>query len=83
MKIANWLRSSGIMVTVLQLPAGHTRRVTKTHYTSLKLLDPIMKLVSPEELKSQAKDAGLREISTRIVTLKSNKSFYIGTYRNE
>ena len=82
-KIANWLCSSGIMVTVLQLPAEHTGNVSKTPYTSLKLLDPVMKLVSPEELKSQAKDAGLREIGTRTVTLKSNKSFYIGTYRKE
>ena len=82
-KIANWLCSSGIMVTVLQLPAEHTGKVTKTPYTSLKLLDPIMKLVSPEELKSQAKDGGLREIRARTATLKSNKSFYIGTYKKE
>ena len=80
MKIANWLYSSGIMVTVLQLQTEHSEKVTKTPYTSLKLLDPVMKLVLPKELKSQAKAAGLREINTRIVTLKSNKSFYIGTY---
>lgn len=83
MNIANWLCSSGIMVTVLQLPAEHTGKVSKTLYTSLKLLDPVMKLVSPEELKSQAKAAGLREIRARTAILKSNKSFYIGTYRKE
>lgn len=79
-KIANWLHSSGIMVTILQLQAEHSAKVTETPYTSLKLLDPVMKLVLPEELKSQATAARLREINTRTVTLKSNKSFYIGTY---
>ena len=72
-----------MLLTVLQLQAEHSGNVSKTPYTSLKLLDPVMKLVSPEELKSQAKDAGLREISTRTVTLKSNKSFNIGTYMKE
>jgi trans-aconitate methyltransferase len=83
MKIAGWLHSGGIMVAVLQLQTDHSEKVTDTPYTSLKLLEPVMKLVSQEELKAQAGDAGFRDIKARTVTLKSGKSFYTGTYVKE
>lgn len=79
-RIANWLRLGGVMVSILQLPAKHLKRVSETPYTSLKNLNSIMKLISPQEFKSRANDAGLQEIDAKTVTLESGKSFYIGTY---
>ncbi len=78
-KIPNWLRLEGVMVSILQLPAQHLSQVSETPYTNLKTLKSIMKLVSPQQFKSMANDAGLREIDAKTVTLESGKPFYIGT----
>ncbi|MHB1356460.1 MAG: DUF454 family protein [Anaerolineae bacterium] len=79
-KIAGWLCPDGVMVAVLQLPAEGLPEVSESRYTSLKALKPIMKLVSPEEFKLVALEAGLCEVKARVVTLESGKAFYIGTY---
>ena len=79
-RIASWLRLGGVMLSILQLPAKHLTRVSETPYTSLKTLKSIMKLVSPQQIKSMANDAGLLEIEAKTVTLESGKPFYIGTY---
>jgi SAM-dependent methyltransferase len=79
-KIANWLRSDGTLVSILQLPVKHVKKVSDTPYTSLKKLNSIMNLISAKEFKSMANDAGLREIGAETVTLDSGKPFYVGTY---
>jgi SAM-dependent methyltransferase len=79
-KIASWLRSGGVMVSVLQLPAKHLKKVSETSYESLKSLDSIMKLISPHDFRSMANEAGLQEREAKTVTLESGKPFYIGTY---
>jgi SAM-dependent methyltransferase len=79
-KIAAWLSVDGIMISVLQLSSKQLTQVSETPYTSLKTLESIMKLVSPKQFKSIAKDAGLQEMEARTVTLESGKSFFIGTY---
>jgi SAM-dependent methyltransferase len=80
-RIARWLQPDGLMVAVLQLPANsHLKNVSETPFLSLKLLESVMLLVSPEEMKSAAEGAGLREVQAINVTLKSGKSFFIGTY---
>jgi trans-aconitate methyltransferase len=79
-RIAGWLRSDGVMVTVLQLPANHLKKITDTSYVSLKKLDSIMKFISPHDFKSMAAVMGLQEREPKTVTLESGKSFYIGTY---
>jgi hypothetical protein len=68
------------MVSILQLPAKHLKRVSETPYTSLNKLNSIMKLISPQAFKSMANNAGLQEIEEKTVTLESGKPFYIGTY---
>ena len=68
------------MVSILQLPAQHLARVSETPYASLKTLNSIMKLISPQQFESMANEAGLREIEANTVTLESGKPFYIGTY---
>jgi SAM-dependent methyltransferase len=80
-RIARWLQPDGLMVVVLQLPVNnHLKKVSETPFSSLKLLESVMLLVSPEEMKSVAEGAGLREVQAKNVTLKSGKSFFIGTY---
>jgi len=78
--IAGSLRRGGVMVTVLQLPALHLNKITKTPYASIKKLEMIMKLISPQDFKHMASETGLEEVKAKTVTLKSGKSFYIGTY---
>lgn len=80
-KITKWLIIDGIMITVLQLPAKGSS-VTDTPYTSLKSLNPIMKLVDPKQFKLIAADFGLMAIKENMITLETGKSFYIGAYKN-
>jgi trans-aconitate methyltransferase len=75
LKINCWLCSDGVMVTVLQLPVEHLKKITDTPYVSLKKLDAIMKFISPHDFKSMAYGAGLKERKAKTVTLESGKSF--------
>lgn len=79
-RIADWLGPCGVMVSVLQLPAQHSGKVSETQYTSLKALDSIMNLISPQEFINMAAGAGLKEKEAETVTLESGKPFYAGTY---
>lgn len=79
-KIANWLKDIGVMVVVLQLNEHNIKKVTDTPYSSLKLLDSVIKLVSEDNFKLMANESGLREIEGKKITLKSGKPFYVGTY---
>ena len=67
-------------VAVLQLPAKDMRKVSETSFASLKELESLMKLVPPQEFRSMANEAGLRERSAKTVTLQSGKAFHVGTY---
>jgi len=82
-KAAGWLRTAGIMVAVLQLPSTQFSKVTETRYTSLELLNTIMKLVDPEQFNIIAENAGLVVIEEEKTILRTGKSFYIGIYRNK
>ena len=80
-KIGRWLQPDGIMVVVLQLPADdRVQKVSKTPFSSLKLLEPAMKLVTPARMASAAAGAGLQQVGAKRVTLTSGKPFFIGTY---
>jgi SAM-dependent methyltransferase len=79
-KISNWLKKAGVMVVVLQLQDKHTKKVSDTPYSSLKQLDPIMKLISDRDFKLMAMENELMELEGKIITLESRKTFYIGAY---
>jgi len=80
-RISGWLRQTGVMVAVLQLPAKNVKKVADTPYASLKKLESIMHLVSPQEFKAMAHDAGLQELEAeKTVTPGTGKPFYIGTF---
>jgi trans-aconitate methyltransferase len=78
--IADGLHRNGVMVAVLQLHSKGQKQVTDTPYASLKKLESIMQLVSPQDFGAMANEAGLKELKGRNVTLNSGKPFYIGTY---
>jgi SAM-dependent methyltransferase len=79
-KISKWLNFGGVCVVVLQLPGTGEKKITKTLFKSLELLDPIMNLVNPEEFKEEAKATGLKLIQERELTLPGGKSFYTGCF---
>ncbi|OGU62582.1 MAG: hypothetical protein A2V66_06530 [Ignavibacteria bacterium RBG_13_36_8] len=79
-KIFNALVKEGILSVVLQQPDEEHSAVTKTEFTSLEKLAPIMKLVEKEEFKKAAERTGLLEIESSNLELKSIKKFYIGKF---
>jgi ubiquinone/menaquinone biosynthesis C-methylase UbiE len=78
--ISGWLRKKGVMVAVLQLPARNVKKVTNTSFVSLKKLESIMHLVSPQAFRAMARYAGLQELEAEFVIPGPGKPFYIGTY---
>lgn len=79
-KISMWLEKAGVMVVVLQLQHRNKQKVSNTPFTSLKLLHPIMNLVSDKDFNAMAVENGLRELTGKQVTLTSGKRFYVGAY---
>jgi SAM-dependent methyltransferase len=79
-KISTWLENAGVMVVVLQLQDKHLKKVSDTPYSSLKLLDPVMNLISDQNFKLMAKESGMKEFEGKSLTLESGKSFYVGVY---
>ena len=81
--VVPWLRRSGRLSVVLQLPAEGAGAVTKTAYPSLRTLEPIMTLVAPEDLEAAADRVGLSLESSRIDELESGKQFYFSVFSRE
>ncbi len=79
-KIAKAMLPNGVFVSILQLPSGDLPEISKTPCESIKALKSIMQLVSPQEFQTMAAHAGLRETEVKTITLKSGKSFCVGTY---
>jgi hypothetical protein len=79
-KISTWLENAGVMVVVLQLQDKHVRKVSDTPYSSLKLLDPVMNLISDQNFKLLAEKSGMKELEGKRFTLESGKSFYVGVF---
>ena len=80
-KIVRWLRPGGVLVSILQLTSPYAKRVSESPFKSLNRLNSVMELILPQRFTSMANEAGLQEMAAETVTLKSGKSFYIGTYR--
>jgi SAM-dependent methyltransferase len=80
-KIKLWLCRCGVLTVVLQLPSLKSGRVTETEFTSLKRLEPIMRLVEPAYLKMLLDEIGFVESQAYTETLESMKEFHIGHYR--
>ncbi len=79
-RIATWLRPGGVFSAVLQLPSADGSPVTETPYESLRSLQPVMKLVSPELIAEMAIRHGFKQLRTRVDTLPTGKRFQVGLF---
>ena len=73
-KISRWLKPQGILSVVLQLPS-ESMPVSETTYQSLKLLNPFMNLIKPDEFREKAKKHKFSKTRDYIIKLKSGKNF--------
>jgi len=74
------LRPGGALAVLLQLPHSDQRAVSDSPYKSLNKLIPALKLVEPDELRSQARTAGLTVGSSDKIDLPSGKQFWLQTF---
>jgi predicted TPR repeat methyltransferase len=72
-KIAGWLRKSGVLSVVLQLPRG--RKITPTRYKTIPLIRPVHRLVPSREFLLCARKAGLESVYTKGIPLPGGKRF--------
>lgn len=79
-KISLWLKAKGILSVVLQLPSETSAPVSETDYQSLKILNPILKIIDPDEFSNKTVKNGLNEIQHNIIKLQSGKSFSVNKY---
>lgn len=73
--------SEATLAVLLQLPSGEIAHVTPSPYVSLRTLEPILRLVSPTELRRQAAQAGFQPVGSRLVTSSGGKSFSLEEFR--
>jgi len=82
-KISRWLKPRGILAVVLQLPGDSCGKVTETGFTSMKALEPAIRLVDPTLLGRFVREQGFSELRSARETLASGKKFFLGVYRLE
>jgi hypothetical protein len=74
-------RAEGALVVMSQLPSAEISEITPSPYVSLQKLQPIMRLVSPTELRRRAAESGFQAIESRVVTSSGGKSFSLEEFR--
>ena len=80
-RISRWLKSDGVLVTILQLPVTSSGMVSHTRFKSLDRLNSVMALVVPADFERKAAGADLRKLEDTVQTLKSGKSFQVCTFQ--
>lgn len=79
-RAADWLKPGGVLSVVVQLPSHGVSNVSETTFTSLRRLEPVIRLVEPEKVRCIAASAALSEVCSRTEVLASGKSFFVGLY---
>ena len=79
-KINSTLNNNGLMTVLLQLPHKSSPAVSESNFSSLQSLEGFIKRLQPEEFKEAAVSNGFRCSSENIFTLKSDKTFWFGTF---
>jgi hypothetical protein len=74
-------RVNGMLATVLQFPHADEDNVSPSPFASLRLLAPVMKLVSPRELCEYAAAAGFAPTDGEAIELPSGKQFWHQNFR--
>ncbi len=81
-KIKKWLIPSGLLATVIQLPA-ESGVVSSTGVESIKLLAKSTRLVESEALGTITKDLGFSQLESDSVSIEGGKSFKFLVYRRD
>jgi len=74
-------RPEGTLAVLLQLPTSEQPEVSPSPYRSLGALAPILRLVSPEALRSAAAAAGFAAEDSCRIELASGKHFSLQVFR--
>ncbi len=80
-RVSSWLMMQGTLVAVLQLPSREAKMISETPYSSLKSLEPVMRLVNPEAFNETAEKCGLIKHKETEIPLKSGKKFLVSYYQ--
>ena len=80
-KAFRWLKPGGVLGTVLQLANDSGNTVTDTGVDSIRSLESVTRLVSPDQLTQYAEKAGFRLLSKERLDLDTGKSFNTLVYR--
>jgi len=75
--IKKWLKPSGRIVTVLQMPNEKISAVSATRFTSLKQLSGIMKLVDINYFEAIMAEKDFQKEESKVIELESGKQFYV------
>jgi predicted TPR repeat methyltransferase len=76
-KAFGWLNRGGYLSAVLQLESKVTSAISETGFSSLKILQPIHKLVDPNIFVNRCTEIGFREIKNYEVLLPGEKKFIV------
>lgn len=82
-KLDGWLAPGGVLVVALQLPSHTSTMVSETPYTTLRALEPLMRLVEPVVFGELACQCGLTPLRSWEVELKQGKGFHVAYYRRQ
>jgi len=76
-RIRLMLNPGGVLVAVVQLPNAVAAAVTPSRFSSLQVLVPCMRLVSPDALREAAESAGFESARSRVVDSLQGKRFHV------
>ena len=74
-------RPGAALATLLQLPHAGIAAVSPSPFASLRALEPVLRLVSPAQLRAHAEDAGFGHESTVTIVLPTGKQFALQRFR--
>jgi len=77
---SKWINTNGVFTILLQMKSS-ADKVTPTKFSSLRNLEPVMKLIPPDMILNIAIKHGLMPIKQRVDTLASGKFFFLATFR--
>ena len=81
--ITKSLLPGGMLVAALQTSSANSKPVTKTTYSSLELLSPIIRLVEPTKFTHICCAYGLKMHKEQMIRMKQGKAIFVGYYEKE
>lgn len=81
--ISKSLIPGGTLVAALQLPSTASAPVTKTQFSSLETLAPIMTLLEPDKFTQACAVYGLNLKAKRTIPMKQGKVLFVANYKKK